>query len=526
MAAGADTMGAIVTARARQQPDRIVVRFPDSDVTYGALDERSNRIAHALLDSGLRPGDRAAVMLPNGAAFAHTWVAMAKAGIVEVPVSTALKGDLLAYVLNQAGCRLLVVDARWLDRVTAVAGRLQHVRDVWVVGGDGDAGGFAVRALEEVTAAAPDTPVDVRVTPTDASVILYTSGTTGPSKGVVLSHAANFRLARTLSDAAGLRTGDVLITPFPLFHVAARYVSVLGAMLINGEVTVNERFSASRFWDTCRERGVTAIHYLGSLLQLLLKQPLGDDDRDHGVRLAYGAGAPLPVWKAFVGRFGVPLYELYGMTETGAVTMNRDGAYRVGSCGTVLPDCEVEIHDPDDLPVPVGEVGEIVVRPLRPNVMVERYHDMPEATLRAFRNLWFHCGDLGRFDADGYLYFVGRTKDSIRRRGENISAFEVETAVAGHPAVLEAAVVGVADDVNGEDVLAAVVLQPGASLEPTKLLDHCQEHLPHYAVPRYVRIVTTLPKTPSERVEKYKLQADAHSADTWDRQQHGYEVRR
>ena len=210
------------------------------------------------------------------------------------------------------------------------------------------------------------------------------------------------------------------------------------------------------------------------------------------------------------------------MTETGMVTMNREEAYKPGSCGTILDDCEVEIHDDEDHALPPGEVGEIVARPSQPHIMIEEYVGMPEETLAAFRNLWFHTGDLGTFDEDGYLHFVDRKKDAIRRRGENVSAFEVETVLEDHPAVAEVAVIGVPDDISGEEVLALIV--PRSAIDPVALLDHCQTRLPYYAVPRYVRMVETLPRNTSQRVEKHQLRAEGLTDDTWDREAHGYQL--
>jgi len=536
MYSGPATIDAVLARRTTERPDHPVVRFNgDSgvhDVTYADLAERSGRFARALGALGLASGDTAAIMLPNGPAFLTAWFGMARAGVVEVPINTAYRGDLLTYVLAQSRCRLLVVDADLLPRVSAIAEDLPDLAHVLIVGDvDLDAANAAlpdrqhVAIFAEVVAAYEPNPLGGPLRPTDRSVVLYTSGTTGPSKGVVLSHNANFRLARTMSAAAGFRRDEVLITAFPLFHVAARYVSALAAMLIDGRVVINERFSSSRFWEECREERVTAIHYLGSLLTMLLKRPPSEAERDNAVEIAYGAGAPLPVWEEVERRFGLRLFELYGMTETGAVTMNRSGAYRAGSCGQVLEDCEVAVHDEHDRPMPTGETGEVVVRPREPNIMIEEYLAMPEATLAAFRNLWFHTGDRGYFDEDGFLYFVGRQKDAIRRRGENVSAFEVETVLADDERVEAVAVVGVDDEISGEEILA-VIVRKDPDLEAESLLDVAQDRLPYFAVPRYVRFVDELPMTPSQRVEKYKLRNDGLTDDTWDREAAGYEIRR
>jgi crotonobetaine/carnitine-CoA ligase len=374
--------------------------------------------------------------------------------------------------------------------------------------------------------AAPSTAPEIAVAPEDTSCILYTSGTTGPSKGVVLTHAANFFLARNCVDLMAYGPSDVVFNAFPLFHANARYSGVLPVMYADGESVIYTRFSASGFWDTCREHGVTAFNYMGALLMMLFKQPERADDADNPVRRAYGAPAPVTIYQDFEHRFGLQLVEVYGSTEAGTVTMNTVESFRVGSCGRAVPYFEVEIHDDHDHRLGPGEVGEIVVRPREPHALFERYHDLPEQTLHAFRNLWFHTGDRGRLDEDGFFYYVDRMKDAIRRRGENISSWEVEKVVTSHDSVAEAAAIGVPSDLSEEEVLIVVVAKPGHEIDPVSLLDLCVERLPHYAVPRYVRVAAELPKTASQRVEKYVLRAEGLPPGTWDREDHGYEVRR
>jgi crotonobetaine/carnitine-CoA ligase len=289
---------------------------------------------------------------------------------------------------------------------------------------------------------------------------------------------------------------------------------------------MHDRFSASRFWDVCRAEGVTAFNFMGALLMMLWKQPERPDDADNPVRKGYGAPAPEALAPDFERRFGLILCEMYGSTELGNITGNRPGHRKIGTCGKPLPDVQVEIHDRDGNRVPPGEVGEIVARPLVPHIMVERYYGNDEATIDAFRGLWFHTGDRGTCDEDGWFRFVDRMKDAIRRRGENISSWEVEQVLNDHPAVEETAVIGVPSDMTEEEVLVVVKLKTGHELAPEGLLDFAQDRLPHFAVPRYIRFVAELPKTPSQRIEKYRLRDEAITADTWDRESVGYVVRR
>jgi crotonobetaine/carnitine-CoA ligase len=340
----------------------------------------------------------------------------------------------------------------------------------------------------------------------------------------VLTHAANFHMARNVVGLMDYGPDDVVFNAFPLFHVNARYSGVLPVMYAGGQSVLRSRFSVSGFWDTCREYGVTAFNYMGAVLMMLYKQPEKPDDADNPVRRAYGAPAPVTIYQDFERRFGVQLVEVYGSTEGGTITMNTVDSFRIGSCGKPVPYYDVRIHDPDDRPLPAGEVGEIVVRPREPNALFEGYHDMPAETLTAFRNLWFHTGDRGRTDEDGYFYYVDRMKDSIRRRGENISSWEVEKVVTAHESVAEAAAIGVPSEHTEEEVLIVVVAKPGYDIDPVSILDLCQQRLPYYAVPRYVHVTNELPKTPSQRVEKYRLRAAGLPPGTWDREDVGYVI--
>ena len=273
-------------------------------------------------------------------------------------------------------------------------------------------------------------------------------------------------MAANVNALMGYGPGEVLYNAFPLFHVNARYTGVLCAYMCDGQMVLPSRFSASGFWQTCREKDVSAFNYMGAMLMMLYKQPERDDDADNPVRRAYGAPAPLTIYKDFEQRFGVQLVEVYGSTEAGTVTENTVEEFRVGSCGRPVSYYEVEIHDEHDEPCPPRVEGEIVVRPKEPHVLFEHYYRMPDETLDAFRNLWYHTGDRGWRDEDDYFYFVDRMKDAIRRRGENISSWEVEKVLTAHPSVDEVAVIGVPSELTEEEVLAVVVTKPGFELTP------------------------------------------------------------
>jgi carnitine-CoA ligase len=521
-----ELIGELVAHRARQHPDHEVIVFESARLSYRVLDRDADRLATSLAALGLARPATCAIQLPNCPEFVVAWIALARLGVVEVPVSTSLRGDLLAHQLRTAGCELVITTAHWSARFDEIAIDVPTLRGMITID-DGPAGDHRLarhRYRDLLADASEPPPVDVGVF--DPAVVLFTSGTTGPSKGALRTHRANTVLARTGIELMGYRHGEVLFNFFPLFHANARYNTVLIAFIVDGTAVLHDRFSVSSFWEVCRREGVTAFNYMGAVLMMLHKQPARPDDADNPVRRAFGAPAPVEIFEDFQLRFGVQLVEVYGSTELGIATMNTVEEFRLGSCGRAAPSYEIEIHDEHDHPCPPDVTGEIVARSRQPYAMFSEYVGMPEATVAAFANQWFHTGDRGRMDDDGYVYYVDRMKDCIRRRGENISSWEVERTISTDDRVSEVAVVGVPSELSEEEVLAAVVVRAGAALTPAALLDHCQQRLPHFAVPRYVRFVDELPKTPSQRIEKYKLRADGVTSDTWDRVEHGYEVRR
>ena len=503
-----------------------MVVFEHARLSYGRLDDDANRLAASFAALGLARPATCAIQLPNCPEFVVTWIALTRLGVVEVPISTSLRGDLLAHQLRTAECEVVVTTAEWAARFDEIATAVPTLRAVVTIDDAAVAGDALPRHRFADLVATPGAPPAVEVSVFDPAVVLFTSGTTGPSKGALRSHRANTVLAETGIDLMGYGRGEVLFNFFPLYHANARYNTVLIAFIVDGTAVLHDRFSVSTFWETCRRERVTAFNYMGAVLMMLQKQPEHPDDADNPVRRAFGAPAPVEIFEDFQDRFGVQLVEVYGSTELGIATMNTVEEFRLGSCGRAAPSYEIEIHDEHDERCAPGVTGEIVARSRQPYAMFSEYVGMPAATVAAFTNQWFHTGDRGRMDDDGYVYYVDRMKDCIRRRGENISSWEVERTISTDPRVAEVAIVGVPSELSEEEVLAVVVLRPGAALTPAELLDHCQEHLPHFAVPRYVRFLGELPKTPSQRIEKYKLRADGVTADTWDRTAAGYTVRR
>ncbi|OLO26602.1 hypothetical protein BTR23_22530 [Alkalihalophilus pseudofirmus] len=526
---GLQTFGKLVEYRAKNAPFKRFVRFEDMDVNFGEFHKNGNKVAHFVDSLGMSKGDTCAVMLPNSPEFLYTWLGLSRLGVIEVPINTSFRGDLLTYMLNKAECKAIVISANLVERVIDVLPDLEHLRDIIVVGAFSEANTNTVslHSFEELLTKSSDSLIENEITPADPSVILFTSGTTGPSKGVVLSHRHNFRLAENCCEVMDYGPNERLFTGYPLFHGNARFTTVLPALLVDCDVVLHERFSTSKFWEICRTEKVTAFNALGSLFTLLMKLPKHPDDANHLVRKAYGGPTPPEIYDDFQERFNVKITEIYGLTEVGTVTNNPADSFRKGSCGRTVPYFEIEIHDENDLPCPSGVAGEIVVRPKEPGVMFTCYYKMPQETVDAWQNLWFHTGDRGWIDEDGYIYFLDRKKDAIRRRGENISSYEVERVINDHPSILDSAVIGVpAENSGDEELLAVIMTKDGQELKPEELLQFCEPRMAHFSIPRYIRFVKELPRNTSQRVEKFKLRNEGVTPDTWDRELAGYEIQR
>lgn len=511
------TVDALLSQRAREKGSAVFLRFAGRELSYEQCDRLSTRSAAAFTGLGVGAGDLVALLLPNCPEMVVSWFGINRAGAVAAPVNTAFRGPALAHALNLTGARVLVVDDSLLDALTSVHDELTTTRTLVVRGDhDGAASLFPQwTVLPYAVLSADGTPPPAAHGELDPALVLFTSGTTGRSKGCLLSHRFAVRQAELLVENFRLRADDVLYCPFPLFHLDASVMTVMPALVLGATAAIGERFSASGFWPEVRAMGATAFDFMGATLTILHKRQSQVDDRDHAVRLAWGV--PMPEFAAeFEERFGVQLVEAYGSTDVG-VPIYSDPSLprRPGSCGRPIASYDVRLVDACDSFVPVGSVGEIVVRPNEPGLISDGYLGMPEASLAARRNLWFHTGDLARQDADGYIYFVGRLSDSIRRRGENISAFEVEEVVSAHPCVLEAAAYGVPSELTEEDVMVAVVLRPGLAVSPSELVAWCAGRMARHMLPVYVDVVPSLPKTPTEKVEKHVLRERGVTPTTW-----------
>ncbi len=521
-------LGSILEEQAVIHGDRLFLDFRGQvQVSYKLLNENANRFANGFLDKGIGKDTKVALLLPNCPEYLYCWFGLAKIGAVMVPINTAHKGELLKYIIDSSDAEAIVTDAALIGRIREVETDLSKVRWILLRGSSAEtrSGEIKTSALADLMEASDESP-PANVRHSDPMSILYTSGTTGPSKGVVMSHSYYYYAARTIGQGMEDGPDDVLYTCLPLFHVNAQVCTVLAALLFDARVAMYEHFSASTFWDEISRSHATVFLALGAMGNILYKAPPHKDDTDHNTRLAMVVPPPEDL-EGFERRFGLRVvYETFGLTEGIVAPPAIIEPRRPGCCGRPADGAEVQIVGDDDIALDPYQTGEIVMRPQEPYTMMSGYYKMPNETLQACRNLWFHTGDLGYMDEDGLLYFVGRKKEAIRRRGENISAFEVERIVDQHPSVLESAAIAVPSELSEDDVKIVVVLREGEVVTPEELIGFCESRMAYFMVPRFVEFRDALPKTPTQRIEKYKLQEKGNTPETWDRERAGYQLSR
>ena len=502
---GHRVLSRVLRDRAAEHPDRVAVLFEDRGYTYGELWARARRAAAVLRAEGVGEGDAVLVMAENCIQFLDACFGIALLGAIQVPVNTEYRGEILRHQVANSGARLAVVAASFGERLEALGDDRGALSRLLAVEGRAatriDAGSW-----DAAFDAASELPTSELADPAEHDIvaIMYTSGTTGPSKGVRVAQAHAYMYANLASQIVELGPGDVYYAPLPLFHIAGQWALVYASLQAGATAVVRRRFSAGEFWSVVRETGATVSFLLGAMANFLARQDPRPDDADNPLdRMLL---VPLvPDLEAFSRRFGVRVGTCFGSTEVNVPLAAGFGVTDPTVAGRPVPGFQLRIVDEHDQEVPVGVVGELLVRTDEPWVIATGYHNNPEATLAAFRNLWFHSGDGFRRDAEGNFYFVDRMKDYIRRRGENISSFEVEREVNTHPAVLESAAVAVPSPHTEDDLKVVVVAKPGSTVDPDQLREYLRARVPRFMVPDLVEVVAELPKTPTGKIQKHLL---------------------
>ena len=507
----------------RECPEKVFAVFDDGS-TWDYAELRANvlQTALGLQQMGVRQGDHVIVWLPNSPENIRIFLALNYLGAVYVGINTSYRGSLLAHVVNISDARLIIAHAELAPRLAEID-RAKLERLI-AVAGDVEIDGLDCRRYRDVllpeqgTIAAPERTIE----PWDPHQIIFTSGTTGPSKAVLCSYLHLYSNAGPESWPC-ITGEDRYLVNLPMFHIGGSGITY-NMLVRGGSITLVDRFDTNSFWEVIRKTETTATFLLGVMAQFIEKLPQTENDADNPLRVMFMVPLAGDI-KAFAERFGVEVYTIFNMTEVSTPIFSEPNPEIRGTCGKVREGVEVRLVDDNDCEVPLGEIGEMMVRTDRPWAMNSGYYNNPEATAKAWRNGWFHTGDAFRMDADGNFYFVDRMKDAIRRRGENISSFEVEADVGAHPAVREVAAIAVPNEMSEDEVMVVVAPVEGKEIDPVDLIEFLKPRMAHFMVPRYIRVVDELPKTPTAKVQKAELRNEGVTPDTWDREAAGIRLK-
>lgn len=535
------TIPAILADRAKTHAGKTFIidgEGPEADLTYDETHRLANSVANGLIEDGVEPGDRVGILLHNCPDFLLAWFGIAGAGAIEVPINVDYVGAFLEHAINLMGPKAMVVSTELAPRVVASRENLSQEMSFFVVGSGPELdaaikqlndAGWAAGPFDALKAFTDNSP-EVEIKREDLGAILSTSGTTGPSKGVRMPNAQLVVSGILIANLGRMTDQDVFQLANPLFHGNAQFMTTIPAMLVGAPVVIFDRFSPSRFADRISKHGITVVNLLGAMMDWVWRQPRKDEDAEIPLRVVVSCPTPASIAPGFQERFGIEaIVECFGQTEIALPFLTPFGEERpAGAVGVPVDEYfDVRLVDPDtELDVEVGEVGELYVRNKLPWTINDGYWGMPDATLNATKNLWFHTGDGLKRDEAGWYYFTDRMKDTLRRRGENISSFEVEEAILQHPAIEECAVIAVpAEFEGGEDEVKAVMV----SSSPPDMRDlvlWARERMPYFVVPRYWEFVDELPKTPSSKIRKSVLREVGLTDATFDREAAGIEVSR
>jgi len=517
------TLTDLFSDRVKQYSDKTFIHFEDKSWTYKELDNISNRLAYSLMDKGVKKGNVVATISSNNAESLIIWVSCLKIGAIWSSLNTSLSGKDLVYTLNNTTAKILFIEEEFWPETERVQEQLSTIRNIIFLKSERSDKTF------ELFLSANDAPIILQHQPSDPAAIVYTGGTTGLPKGVVLPHFAYICAAYRYREFHRPIPEDRHLTILQLFHVGGQQMGIWGPLLSGIETVALKRFSATRYWNQVSQFNATLLDPMGAMFTFLVKQPRHKDMAERPKRIMWGAtaGVPRDIVLEFQERFNFEFMGVYALSENGGILLIHETPEerREGSGGRDRGWAEVAIAGENDELLPPGEIGEILLRPKIPFSFMLGYWQNEKATLEVFRNLWLHTGDLGYLDEDGYLYFVGRQAHWLRRRSENISAYEVESVLNEHPKVSCAVVVGVPSEVGEEEVKAYIQLKKGKSTAPREIIEWCIGKLAHFKIPRYIEFVEDFPRSVTkEEVERFKLRSMG-IGKAWDREKEGIKVR-
>jgi carnitine-CoA ligase len=503
----------MLVRQAERHGDRPLASAGDVRWTFAEAATAAARIAGTLRAAGIAAGERVAIICSNRIELLGLLLGCGWLGAVAVPINVASRGPQLQHMLSNSGARLLVIEAEFAENLAMLDPSALKLEAIWTIGPSGAFQFGKIVPIAMPTGYEAIAPAALK--PSDLAMILYTSGTTGPSKGVCCPHAQYFWWGANTAAVLEVERDDVLCTSLPLFHTNA-INTFYQALLTGACVHYETRFSASGFFPALKRQRATVTYLLGAMVPILLSRPESAEEHAHATRIALAPGVPAQFHEPFTRRTGIRLIDGWGSTETNVVLGTTVERQQPGLMGPVSEGFEARVVDDEDNEVPDGTAGELIVRADDPFAFATGYFDAPEKTVEAWRNLWFHTGDRVVRQVDGYFRFMDRLKDAIRRRGENISAFEVEQVLLSHPAIANAAVFPVRSALAEDEVMAALVLRAGQALAPADLIAYCTPRLPYFAVPRYLEFMLELPTTENGKVQKYKLRERGITPQTWD----------
>ena len=531
------TIPELLMRRLDVDPDGPYLDVCGVTVTAAQVVDVSSRLASSLRSMGVSQGDRVATLIENSIEAVYAWWGIILAGAIAVPVNTAYKGEYLRHQLADSGSKVVIVAAEFLDRLEPVAATIESVQHVVIISDTPSTISSTATSLWSELLTSEAILPEINTKPSDLGTFIYTGGTTGLSKGCMLSHNYHEALTRQIGICWERMAEDVVWTPLPLFHFNAITTAVIGPLVFGGRSAIYRRFSVSNFWPEMNRVGATITSTLGTMAYLLahdVDRPemprSGAPEANTTLRLLGAAPMPVEVDDIMKNRFGLTTFSAaYGVTEASLISWQPPGGYNKPNAAGVINDeyFDVRIFDAEDNEVPRGDRGEIVIRPKRPEVMFAGYWGRPEVTVETSRNWWYHTGDIGIVDDDNFLFFVDRKADYLRRRGENIASFEVESIIMGHGQIADVAVHAVPSPLTEDDLKITATRVEGATVSEEELFLWCVEQLPYFALPRYIEFRTDLPRSPVGRVLKRELRAEGVTSATWDLEQSGvvYEKR-